>query len=109
MIGPVRRSPGGAFSFQGSAWADDLAGPQVRGMNAVVLVGQFQMQGRVQQARPAQAPRWRIGAQRAPEADSLLMQAFIAVHAVHAGSNNAIATKFRLKVVNDSQIPGSCI
>mgnify|MGYP003605228733 CR=1 FL=1 len=78
-------------------------------MKAVVFVGHLQVQRGIQQAFAAQTSWRRVGAQRAPEADGLPMQAFIAVHAVHAGSNNAIATKFRLKVVNDSQILGSCI
>jgi hypothetical protein len=78
-------------------------------MKPVVLVGHFQMQGCVELARPAQSPRRGIGAQRAPEAYGLSMQAFIAGHAVHAGSNNANALKFRQNLVNDSQIAGSCI
>ncbi|MCX7585193.1 hypothetical protein [Phenylobacterium sp. 58.2.17] len=78
-------------------------------MKAVVFVGYLQVQRRIQQAFAAQTSWRRVSAQRAPEADGLPMQAFIAVHAVHAGSNNASALKFRQNLVNDSQISGSCI
>lgn len=63
----------------------DLAGAKVRRVKAVVGFGGFQVQCGVQQARPAQAIGRGFGAQRAPEALGFPVQAFISIHAIHAG------------------------